>query len=426
MNVETLIPAIRETVGVTSPRRQSRSLLREFQFDYWLAIPALLLLLLGLIMVGSASVSIAERQLSEPFYYFWRQSAYVVVGLLLAFAVIRVPVSCWQKFGPGLLVLGMFSLVLVLLVGNEVNGSTRWLSLGVFNLQPSEMMKLFVVIFLAGYMVNHAEEVRTSMKGFMKPLLLVMVIGILLLLEPDFGTAVVIGLSCLAMLFVGGVRWKQFGFLFLSMAVALGMLAYSSPYRVARLTSFLNPWEDPFNSGFQLTQALIAFGRGEWFGVGLGGSIQKLFYLPEAHTDFLFAVLAEELGLFGGLVVIVLFTIIVFRALSVGKAALHTGQHFAAYLCFGLAMLIGLQAYINIGVNMGLLPTKGLTLPLMSYGGSSIVSTCILMALLLRCSHEVKPDEIASKYQNYSATKRKRKSSKRASAGGKNKKAGAT
>ena len=279
-------------------------------------------------------------------------------------------------------------LVLVLVVGREINGSTRWINLGVLNFQPSEFVKLAVIVFLAGYMYRRGDEVRTTVKGFLKPMLILGVVGILLLLEPDFGAGVVVAFTALAMMFLGGVRLWQFGVLIIVMAMGLVTLAYSSPYRVERLTSFLNPWADPFDSGFQLTQALIAFGRGEWLGVGLGSSVQKLFYLPEAHTDFLFAVISEDTGLLGGLIVISLFCVVVFRALRIGHVALSHDDRFSGYLAFGIGLLIGFQALINIGVNMGVLPTKGLTLPLMSYGGSSLVITCIACAMLLRIAHQ--------------------------------------
>jgi len=356
--------------------------------DVWLLGSAIMLLCIGLVMMGSASISVAERQLHEPFYYIWRQSAYIVVALLAGWAAFYVPINVWNKAGPYLLMFGTVLLALVLIIGKEVNGSLRWIDLGAFNIQPSELVKVYVVIFLAGYMLRRGEEMRTTIKGFLKPMMILSVVGILLLLEPDFGSGVVIALTALSMMFLGGVRLWQFGVLMMVMTMALGVLAYSSPYRVERLTSFLNPWADPFNSGFQLTQALIAFGRGEWMGVGIGSSVQKLFYLPEAHTDFLFAVISEELGLIGGLVIIALFGILVFRALRIGHIALCQKEYFAGYLAFGLGLLIGFQAFINIGVNMGVLPTKGLTLPLMSYGGSSMIATCLACAILLRISSE--------------------------------------
>jgi cell division protein FtsW len=360
----------------------------EYQYDYWLLGSVLLLLGIGIVMMGSASVSIAEKQFGEPFYFIWHQAAYICIALLLSQVVLHVPTRVWNSISPHLLVAGCVLLMLVLVVGKEINGSTRWINLGVLNFQPSELVKLFVVIFLAGYMYRRGEEVRTTVKGFLKPMLILGVVGILLLLEPDFGAGVVVAFTALGMMFLGGVRLWQFGVLMIVMAMSLLALAYSSPYRVERLTSFLNPWADPFDSGFQLTQALIAFGRGEWLGVGLGSSVQKLFYLPEAHTDFLFAVLSEETGLLGGLIVISLFCIVVFRALRIGHVALSHDDRFSGYLAFGIGLLIGLQALINIGVNMGVLPTKGLTLPLMSYGGSSLVTTCIACAMLLRIAHQ--------------------------------------
>ncbi len=360
----------------------------RFPLDAPLLAAGLVLLALGLVMVASASVSIAERQMGDPLYYLWRQAAFVGVGLLAGLAVVNTRLVYWERLGPWLLLFGLALLAVVLLLGREINGSVRWLALGPINLQPSEVMKLFVVVYLAGYLVRRGDEVRESVRGFLKPMALVGLIGLLLLAEPDFGAAAVITATVLGMMFLGGVRLWQFGVLFLLMSGIVAVVAVSSPYRVARLTSFVNPWADPFNSGFQLTQALIAFGRGEWLGVGLGGSVQKLFYLPEAHTDFLFAVLGEELGLLGVLLVIGLFALIVWRAFVLGQAAMQAGNRFGAYTAYGIGIWLGLQAFINLGVNMGVLPTKGLTLPLMSYGGSSIVMSCVAVALLLRISHE--------------------------------------
>lgn len=382
-----VIPALRN-LTFPSGRISAQQRHGRFPLDAGLLSAALLLLAVGLIMVTSASVSIADRQMADPLFYFWRQSAFVAIGLLAGFAVLNVRLVYWERLGPWLLLLGLSLLVVVLFLGREINGSVRWLSLGPMNFQPSELVKLFVVIYLAGYLVRRGDEVRESVKGFLKPMALVGLIGILLLLEPDFGAAAVITATVLGMMFLGGVRLWQFGVLFLGMSGLAAVVAISSPYRLARLTSFVNPWADPFNSGFQLTQALIAFGRGEWLGVGLGGSIQKLFYLPEAHTDFLFAVLGEELGLLGVVVVIGLFALIVWRAFVAGQSAAQAGDRFAAYAAYGIGMWLGLQAFINLGVNMGVLPTKGLTLPLMSYGGSSIVMSCVAVALLLRISHE--------------------------------------
>ncbi len=369
-------------------RLQTNSRNSQFPLDAWLLGVALLLVALGLVMVMSASVSIAERQMGDSFYYFWRQSTFVTVGLLMGYSILQVRLVYWERLGSYILLLGFALLVAVLILGREVNGSVRWLAMGPFNLQPSELIKLFMIVYMAGYLVRRGDEVRNSIKGFLKPMALVGVIGMLLLMEPDFGAAVVITAAVLGMMFLAGVRLWQFGVLFSVMLALLAALAISSPYRVERLTSFVNPWANPFDSGYQLTQALIAFGRGEWFGVGLGGSVQKLFYLPEAHTDFLFAVLAEELGLLGAIFVIVLFAVLVWRSFVIGRSAMRDSNYFGAYLSFGIGLWLGLQAFINLGVNMGILPTKGLTLPLMSYGGSSIVVSCMACALLLRVSHE--------------------------------------
>jgi cell division protein FtsW len=361
-------------------------------YDTWLVGAVVILLGLGLVMVASASVSQADRQFGQPFYYLERQFLYVAVGLAAAWVVMRTRLMYWEKGGVVLLIAGAALLVAVLIpgVGRQVNGSTRWLPFGLFNLQASELVKLFVIIYLAGYLVRRGEEVRNSITGFLKPLAILSVLSLLLLLEPDFGSTAVMFATALGMMFLGGVRLWEFFALMGVVVGAMAALALSSPYRLERLTTFLNPWADPFDSGFQLTQALIAIGRGEWVGVGLGGSIQKLFYLPEAHTDFLFAVLAEELGLVGVVSVIALFTLVVWRSFVIAYRAEQSGNRFAAYLAYGIGMWIGLQAFINIGVNMGALPTKGLTLPLMSYGGSSIIVMCVAVALLVRVDYETR------------------------------------
>ena len=376
------------TAVIPALRSRTASRHNRFPMDVWLLGITLLLVVLGLVMVASASVSIAEREMGDSFYFFWRQSAFVAVGLLMGYSLLHLRLVYWERLGSYFLLFGFAMLVAVLFLGREINGSVRWLAMGPFNMQPSELMKLFVIVYMAGYLVRRGDEVRNSFKGFLKPMALVGVICVLLLMEPDFGATVVIATTVVGMMFLGGVRLWQFGILFIALLGSMAALAVSSPYRVERLTSFVNPWADPFDSGFQLTQALIAFGRGEWFGVGLGGSVQKLFYLPEAHTDFLFAVLAEELGLVGAIMVIVLFALLVWRAFVIGRSAMLGSNYFGAYLSFGIGLWLGLQAFINLGVNMGVLPTKGLTLPLMSYGGSSIVVSCMACALLLRVSHE--------------------------------------
>ncbi len=358
--------------------------------DWPLLTTALLLLGLGLVMIASASAGIAERQLGVPAYYLTRQILYVGVALLLSWVAWRIPLSVWERLGP-LLIIASLLLLLALSIpglGRTVNGATRWLQLGAFNLQVSEVAKLAMVLYLAGYLMRRGDEVCSTVGGFLKPMVVVGVFAAFLLAEPDFGAAVVLMATALGMMFLGGVRLWLFGVLLLMTLSAVAMLAISSPYRLERLTTFLNPWADPFNSGFQLTQALIAFGRGEWFGVGLGASVQKLFYLPEAHTDFVYAVLAEELGTVGATVVVLLFVLLITRIFHIGRNAAEAGLGFGAHLCYGVALWFAIQAFINMGVNMGLLPTKGLTLPLMSYGGSSIVVMCVAIALVLRVALE--------------------------------------
>ena len=362
------------------------------RYDAQLIVAVLALMVIGLVMVASASISIATRELGEPLYYFWRQSAYVAAGLVAMLAATRIPLRTWQAASPVLLALCGLALVLVFIpgVGREVNGSMRWVRLGPLNLQPSEPMKLAMVLYLAGYLVRRGELVRNTIGGFIRPMGVLAVIGVLLLFEPDYGATVVLFTTALGMLFLGGVPFWSFVGWAACVVVTLGVVVMAAPYRVERLLTFMNPWADPFGSGFQLTQALIAIGSGEWFGVGLGSSVQKLFYLPEAHTDFLFAVLAEELGMLGVLVVILLFTFVVWRAIAIGTRAERAGAGYGAHLAYGVGLLIGLQAFINIGVNMGILPTKGLALPLMSYGGSSLVVNCFAVGLVMRVDHELR------------------------------------
>lgn len=362
------------------------------RMDYLLLFAVMALAALGLVMVASASITLADRELGQPFYYALRQAIYIGAGVLLGMGVYRLRLALVEQAGL-LLLLTAFALLLAVLVpgvGTQVNGSVRWLNTGLFRLQVSEPAKLMILLYLASYLNRYGEEVRTQLSGFIKPLALLGLAAILLLLEPDFGATVVMLATAMGMIFIAGARLWQFGGMLGLGGVSLAGLAVSSPYRMERLTTFLNPWADPFDSGFQLTQSLIAIGRGEWFGVGLGASIQKLFYLPEAHTDFVFAVLAEELGLLGVCVVIALYAVVVWRAFVIAIQAEKAGNGFASLLAHGIGIWIGLQAFINMGVNMGLLPTKGLTLPLMSYGGSSMVVVCAAIALLLRVDHETR------------------------------------
>ncbi|MEM7541999.1 MAG: putative lipid II flippase FtsW [Pseudomonadota bacterium] len=362
------------------------------QCDLWLSVVALALIGIGLVMVASASISIAERRELPQLYYFWRQLASVSLGGSLVFVLFKVPLKVWDRLSTPLLFTAILALIVVLVpsLGHEVNGSMRWIKFGSISLQASEPMKLAVIIYLASYLVRHREHVRNEFVGFIKPIGVLTIIAALLLLEPDFGAAAVLFGTALGMLFLGGVplvRFFAWGVVAISALMTLTVLA---PYRLQRLMTFMDPWADPYASGFQLTQALIAFGRGEWFGVGLGNSVQKLFYLPEVHTDFVFAVVAEELGVVGAVLIVVLFTFLVLRIFQLGGAAERREQIFAAYLIYGVGLLLGAQAFINMGVNMGLLPTKGLPLPLLSYGSNNIVVTCAGLGIVLRAAYETR------------------------------------
>jgi cell division protein FtsW len=370
----------------------------SLQFDKSLLFATGALLFIGLVMVCSASITVADSRLEQPLYFFIRQFAFAMVGLAVAWAFISVRLAVWQRIAPQLLMAGVAMLIMVLIpgIGREVNGSSRWLPLGPVNLQVAELIKLFAIIYIADYLQRHHGQLHVSFLKVLAPLTLLGVAALLLLLQPDMGSMVVIMSTVLAMLFLGGARLDVFATLIGVMGMLFAMLVWIAPYRLERLQSFMDPWADPFGSGFQLTQALIAFGRGDWFGVGLGSSMQKLFYLPEAHTDFLYSIIAEELGLVGALTVIVLFFIFIWRALAIGRAAEQAGQVFGAQIAYGIGIWLGLQACVNIGVNMGALPTKGLTLPLMSYGGSSLVIVCAAIALLFRVDMETRVPEKAS------------------------------
>lgn len=362
-------------------------------FDQSVIWSAIILLALGLVMVYSASISIAEGQRDSNGYHTYflvRHAAYLTVGLLAALIAFQVPMRLWQKYALHLFLFGVVLLVLVLIPGisHEVNGSRRWISLMVVNLQPSEFMKLFVVIYVANYTVRKAAYLGSFRKGFLPMLVVMLIVGVLLLLEPDFGSFVVITAVMMAILFLGGMNLKLFAGLIGFLTIALLALIWIEPYRIQRFFGFLDPWDDPYGKGYQLSHALIAFGRGEWLGVGLGGSVEKLFYLPEAHTDFLLAVIAEELGFAGVLAVVILFGWLVARAFIIGRQAAVRERHFPALVAQGIGVWLGVQTFINMGVNMGVLPTKGLTLPLMSFGGSSIVASCITLAVLLRADWE--------------------------------------
>lgn len=366
----------------------------RLQIDPVLLTIVLTLLLGGLVILASASISISDDLSGNAFYYVQRQLLAVGIGVAAGFVCLFIPMQAWRNLGPLLLLAGVALLVVVLLpgVGVEVNGSTRWIRLGVMNLQVSEPARFCFLLYLAGYLVRRSKSLREEFTGFLRPMVVMSVACVLLLAEPDFGAAVVLLATALIMMFVAGARIRDF-LLFIAVAVfSMAALAIASPYRLKRLTGFLDPWADPFDSGFQLTQSLIAIGRGEWFGVGLGDSVQKLFYLPEAHTDFVFAVYAEEFGLLGSIVLIALFLALLWRIFGLAKRAADAERFFEAYVAIGLGSWLGMQAFINIGVNMGLLPTKGLTLPLISYGRSSLIITMICISLLLRIHHELAVD----------------------------------
>ncbi|MCB1935646.1 MAG: putative lipid II flippase FtsW [Nitrosomonas sp.] len=367
-------------------------IIKMAEFDQVLIWSAVILLSLGLIMVYSASIAIAEVQFGEDrsHHYLIRHAIYLVIGGSLGYMAFQVPISIWQKSAFYLFLLGIVLLLLVLIpgIGREINGSQRWIYLYFFNLQPSEFMKFFMIVFTADYVVRKVADLDSFLKGFLPILIIISSVGFLLLQQPDFGAAAVIAVLVVSILFLGGVSLKIFSLLLALMAAGAFVLIYFASYRLDRIIGFMDPWADPLGKGYQLSHALIAFGRGEWFGVGLGDSVEKLLYLPEAHTDFLLAVLAEELGFVGVAVVVALFVALVLRALAIGRQAARLDCHFAALVAQGIGLWIGMQALINMGVNMGVLPTKGLTLPLMSFGGSSITAVCFALAVLLRIDWE--------------------------------------
>jgi cell division protein FtsW len=363
---------------------------RRLMLDPWVIGPVTALLLVGLVMVASASIGVSDKELGAPFFYFQRQLIFVALGLVAATVAVAIPTSVWDRYSMALLGVGLFLLVAVLIpgVGHEVNGSRRWLRLGFMNFQASELARVLLLTYVASYSVRRADELRSDFKGFLRPVAVLGVAAVLLLVEPDFGAATVLLTTSLAVLFLAGARIRHLLVPMVLGAAAMALLAVTSSYRMRRLIAFRDPWQDPFDSGFQLTQSLIAIGRGEWFGVGLGSSVQKLFYLPEAHTDFVFAVMAEEFGFVGVATVIALFGLLVGRALVIARNAARAGLEFQSLVAAAIGIWLGLQVFVNVGVNMGLLPTKGLTLPLLSYGGSSMLVTLGWLGVLLRVHHE--------------------------------------
>jgi len=391
--------ATRPANGGTQTSRAVNRLMRPAdslrELDPLLIWSAAGLLLIGLVMVYSSSIAIAEGSRftgHQSHYFLLRHAIFLAVGVGAGLAAFQLSMRQWQRFAPWLFLVGVMLLVVVLIpgVGREVNGAQRWLPLGPLNLQPSELMKLFVALYAADYTVRKLPDMGSFRRGFLPMAAMILLVGFLLLGEPDFGAFVVITAIAFGVLFLGGINVRAFALLALVAVVGFMLLIWLSPYRRDRIFGFMDPWQDAFGKGYQLSHALIAFGRGEWFGVGLGASVEKLFYLPEAHTDFLLAVIAEELGFAGVLTVIVLFAILIHRALVLGREAVKLERYFSGLVAMGIGLWLGVQSFINMGVNMGLLPTKGLTLPLMSFGGSGIVANCLALAILLRVDWEVR------------------------------------
>ncbi len=374
----------------------------EVLFDRQLVWLSISLMLFGLVMVTSASFPVSTRLTDQPFHFMFRHALFICLALITSVIVLQIPLQKWLKYSTHLLTVSFLLLIFVLLVGKTVNGASRWIDLGFFNLQPAEVAKFSLFIFMAGYLVRKGEEVRrTFFGGFMKPLIVFGVFAMLLLRQPDLGTVIVMLVTLFAMLFIAGAKLWQFISLTMAGIAGIALLIAIEPYRMKRITAFLDPWDDPFGSGYQLTQSLMAFGRGDWFGQGLGNSVQKLEYLPEAHTDFVFAVIAEELGFIGVVLVLMLVFSLVIKAILIGKKALQCKEEFGGYLAFGIGVWFAFQSMVNVGAATGIIPTKGLTLPLISYGGSSLIIMSIAVSVLLRIDHECRlaESEVKNKEQ---------------------------
>ena len=372
------------------PASPPRNHKRSFSIDTPLLSFTFMLIAFGLVMVASSSIVISDQQYGYPFHYLFKQAIFVGIGIIGAVIASRVSQQFWQEHSLLILGLGLLLLFIVLIpgIGRVVNGSRRWLNFGIIGFQVSEVIKLCAFIYLASYISRFQEQIQQQLQGFVKPMILLAMIAILLLAEPDFGSVVVITAVFLTVLFIAGARIWPFLLLIMVVVGLLALLAMVSPYRMQRLTTFLNPWQHAYSSGYQLTQSLIAFGRGGWLGVGLGNSVQKLFYLPEAHTDFIFAVISEELGLFGELGLLSLYALLVWRIFYLGRRASFSHNTYVSYFCYAIALWFSFQVIVNIGVCSGLLPTKGLTLPFVSYGGSSILVNCIVIGILMRAVSE--------------------------------------
>ncbi len=397
-----LIPTSRPGAGRIGTARRAAVRNQAFQAgltplpvrpDSWVLIPALLLLSTGVVMVGSASIAIAEGQGVASYHYLLRHLLYIAMGVALALSLRVIPMAFLERISRPLMALSVLLLLMVFVpgLGHTVNGSARWIRLGLLNFQAVEAVKLMVIIYLAGYLARKAQLVQTRFFDTLKPLLFAGLLSVILLLQPDMGSAAVITAIVAGMVWLAGAAWRHIFVLGMLTLPAFGFAAME-PYRLRRIVSFMDPWSDPFASGFQLTQALIAVGRGELFGVGIGASIQKLFYLPEAHTDFIFAVLAEEFGLLGVIAVLGLFMVLVTRIMVIGSMAHRNNRPFAGFVAYGIGLWIGLQAVVSVGVNLGMLPTKGLTLPLISSGGSCMLMTLVALGVVLRIKYELDRD----------------------------------
>ena len=365
----------------------------QMTFDRTYILLAIFMYLIGLVMVASSSMPVAERLYNNPFYFLTRHFIYIVLSLTIAAIALQVPMSWWQKSSGTLLMIALALLVAVLVIGRNVNGSTRWLVLGPITIQAAEPAKLFFFCYLSAYLVRRRDEVLENFKGFFKPLVVFFVLALLLLAQPDLGTIVVMFVTTIGLLFLAGAKLWQFISITAVGFIALFLLTLE-PYRWRRITGFLDPWQDPFGTGYQLTQSLMAYGRGEVFGQGLGNSIQKLEYLPEAHTDFVMAVLAEEFGFIGISVILILSAILVFKAMLLGRKALLKERYFEGFFAYAIGIWMCFQAAVNIGASAGIVPTKGLTMPLISYGGSSMIIMSLALVVLIRIDHELRLQSI--------------------------------
>ena len=384
---------------ITMPLSVSKQSNRQWHLDMSLLLPVAALISVGFIMISSASFSFGDHRLGDELFFFKRHIVYLILSAIAMLVTFLTPSTFWSKYSRLWMLASVVLLVLVLIpgIGRELNGSRRWLAFGGFTIQVSELVKVATIVFLATYLQQYRETLGEGWEHFGKLMVLIGLLTVLLIREPDFGSVVVLGGTFMAMLFLGGAKLRQYIFLIAICAAVLWWLKDSSPYRMARITAYLDPWSDQFNSGYQLTQSLIAFGRGEWFGVGLGQSVQKMLYLPEAHTDFVFAIFAEEFGFLGVICLIGLYCLMVTRIFGLSRKAIEQQKWYPAFVLIGFGLLISGQTFINLGVNAGLLPTKGLTLPFVSYGGSSLLVSCAMVGMMLRFAHDLNQPESNSR-----------------------------